>query len=116
MSIVKELQVKAVLLGEVGVGKSCIILRYINDIFSSAHSSTILSTVSSKQIKINENSTITFNIWDTAGQEKFRSITKINYKDAAVVILVFDLSNKISFDELKKYWLPEVKKKMLLIM
>ena len=109
MSLSKEIPIKAVLLGEAGVGKTCIILRYINDIFSSTNSSTILSTFSTKKVKINENTTIAFNIWDTAGQEKFRAITKISYQDAAVVILVFDLTNKASFDVLKEYWFPQVK-------
>ena len=109
MDSIKEIQVKTVLLGESGVGKSCIILRYINGIFSSTHSSTILSTFSSKKIKIDENTLITLNIWDTAGQEKFRAITKINYQDAAVIILVFDLTNKTSFNVIKDYWYPQVK-------
>ena len=105
----EPISVKVVLLGESGVGKSCIILRYINGIFSSTHSSTILSTFSSKKIKFDENTLITLNIWDTAGQEKFRAITKINYQDAAVIILVFDLTNKISFNVIKDYWYPQVK-------
>ena len=109
MDSIKEIQVKTVLLGESGVGKSCIILRYINGIFSSTHSSTILSTFSSKKIKFDENTLITLNIWDTAGQEKFRAITKINYQDAAVIILVFDLTNKTSFNIIKDYWYPQVK-------
>ena len=109
MDSIKEIQVKTVLLGESGVGKSCIILRYINGIFSSTHSSTILSTFSSKKIKFDENTLITLNIWDTAGQEKFRAITKINYQDAAVIILVFDLTNKTSFNVIKDYWYPQVK-------
>ena len=109
MDSIKEIQVKTVLLGESGVGKSFIILRYINGIFSSTHSSTILSTFSSKKIKFDENTLITLNIWDTAGQEKFRAITKINYQDAAVIILVFDLTNKTSFNVIKDYWYPQVK-------
>ena len=109
MDSIKEIQVKTVLLGESGVGKSCIILRYINGIFSSTHSSTILSTFSSKKIKFDGNTLITLNIWDTAGQEKFRAITKINYQDAAVIILVFDLTNKTSFNVIKDYWYPQVK-------
>ena len=106
--IKKNYRIKTVLLGESGVGKSCIILRYINDIFSFNHVSTILSTYSSKTIKIN-NTEITFDIWDTAGQEKFRSIAKINYKDAAVVILVLDITSNYSFQSIKDYWYPQIK-------
>ena len=106
--IKENLRIKTVLLGETGVGKSCIIFRYINDIFSLNHVSTILSTYSSKAIKIN-NKEITFDLWDTAGQEKFRSIAKINYKDAAVIILVLDITNNLSFQSIKDYWYPQVK-------
>ena len=106
--IKKNYRIKTVLLGESGVGKSCIILRYINDIFSFNHVSTILSTYSSKTIIIN-NTEITFDIWDTAGQEKFRSIAKINYKDAAVVILVLDITSNYSFQSIKDYWYPQIK-------
>ena len=53
---------------------------------------------------------IKFNIWDTAGQERFRSIGKIFYKDANAAILVYDITNKESFDEIEKYWYEEIKK------
>ena len=59
-------------------------------------------------MKIN-NKEITFDLWDTAGQEKFRSIAKINYKDAAVIILVLDITNNLSFQSIKDYWYPQVK-------
>ena len=52
-----------------------------------------------------------FNIWDTAGQEKFRSIVSLNYKDAAVIILVFDINNQNSFKCIKDYWYPQVRDK-----
>jgi small GTP-binding protein len=52
---------------------------------------------------------IKFEIWDTAGQEKYRSITKIFYKDANVAILVYDVSRKESFEEIKNYWYQQVK-------
>ena len=52
---------------------------------------------------------IKFEIWDTAGQEKFRALAKVFYKNAAVCILVYDITRKQSFDELKKYWINEIK-------
>ena len=105
-----EIKIKVVLLGESGVGKTSIILRFINNIFSKNQVSTILATFSSKRISYNDNKDIIlYNIWDTAGQEKFRSIAKINYKDAGVIILVFDITNQNSFENIKEYWYPEVK-------
>ena len=47
-------------------------------------------------------------IWDTAGQEKFRSLTRFFYKDAAIAILVYDITRKDSFEELKSYWLSQI--------
>ena len=106
----RELQIKVVLLGESGVGKSCIILRYINNIFSLYNISTTLSTCATKRVSYNNNKDIiTYNIWDTAGQEKFRSIAKINYKDADVILLVFDITNQKTFQCIKDYWYLEVK-------
>ena len=47
-------------------------------------------------------------IWDTAGQEKFRSLTRFFYKDAAIAILVYDITRKDSFEELKSYWIGQI--------
>ena len=47
-------------------------------------------------------------IWDTAGQEKYRSLTKIFYKDASIAILVYDITRKDSFEEIKKYWVSQL--------
>ena len=52
---------------------------------------------------------IKFEIWDTAGQEKYRALTKIFYKDAGVAILVYDITRKESFDEIKDYWYNQIK-------
>ncbi len=108
--IKRELDIKVVLLGESGVGKSCIILRFSNDIYSQVSLSTILCSHTSKPISFNnKKDIINFNIWDTAGQEKFRSISKIHYKDAEVIILVFDITREKSFESIKEYWYPQVK-------
>ena len=55
-----------------------------------------------------ENQTIKFEVWDTAGQEKYRSLAKVFYKNAAVCILVYEITRKASFEELKKYWINQV--------
>jgi Ras-related protein Rab-22 len=52
---------------------------------------------------------IKFEIWDTAGQEKYRALTKIFYKDAGVAILVYDITRKESFAEIKNYWYNQIK-------
>ena len=97
--------VKVVLLGEAGVGKTCIISQFISGVFdpdtiSSLSAQFITKTLDFKDIK----KSIKFEIWDTAGQERFRSLAKIFYKDAKVICLVYDITSKKSFDELKTFW------------
>jgi len=96
---------KVVLIGESGVGKTSIISRYISNTFSSVLMATPGANFTSKTIFLqDENQSIKFEIWDTAGQEKYRALAKVFYKNAAVCILVYDITRKRSFEELKKYW------------
>jgi small GTP-binding protein len=104
----KSLSSKVVLLGESGVGKTCIISRYINDRFDEKTVSTNGASYGSKSITVNSK-VIRMDIWDTAGQEKFRSMAKFFYKDATIAILVYDITRLESFEELKKYWAEQVK-------
>ena len=109
-SLKKEIDIKVVLLGESGVGKSCIILRFTNDQYSDNNLSTILCSTESKMISLNKNKDLVkFNIWDTAGEEKFRAISKMNYRDADVIIFVFDVTTPETFKCIKDYWYPQVK-------
>lgn len=102
--------VKVVLLGESGVGKSSIIKRFVTQIFDPDIDPSISSKVSPKEIKIIDiKKKIKFNIWDTAGQEKYRSLAKIFYKDAPIIIFVYNITSKESFDYLKNYWYNQVK-------
>ena len=82
---------KVVLLGESGVGKTCIISRYINDTFDENGMSTTGASYVGKNMTFDEygGRSIKFDIWDTAGQEKYRALTKIFYKDASIAILVY---------------------------
>ena len=101
---------KVVLIGESGVGKTSIISRYISNTFSSVIASTPGANFTTKTVFLpEENQSIKFEVWDTAGQEKFRALAKVFYKNAAVCILVYDITRKASFEELKKYWITEIK-------
>ena len=96
---------KVVLLGESGVGKTCIINKFTSGIFDPEVVTSLSAQFISKSIEFKEiNKTIKFDIWDTAGQEKFRSLAKIFYKDAKVICLCYDITSKKSFNELKEYW------------
>ena len=102
---------KVVLLGESGVGKTSIISRFINNVFGENIISTTGASYAGKTMTFDEfeGKAIKFEIWDTAGQEQYRSLTKIFYKDAPAAILVYDITRKDSFLELKNYWYDQVK-------
>ncbi len=96
---------KVVLLGDSGVGKTCIISRYIQGDFIQNCNSTNGASYCTKNVKFEKfGKNLLLDIWDTAGQEKYRSLTKFFYKDAAVAILVYDITRRESFDNLKNYW------------
>jgi len=97
---------KIILVGDSAVGKTSIIGRYLKK-FNEKEKMTIGASFTNKQEMIDDKM-ITFNIWDTAGQEKFRSINGIFYQDAYICILVFDITRKQSFYNLKSYWYDSV--------
>ena len=99
---------KVTLIGDSGVGKSCIIKRYINDEFVSGLVSTRGANYSTKVVHRNGKA-LRLDLWDTAGQEQYRSLGIHFYRDSYVIILVYDITNKFSFEELQKYWIEQVK-------
>jgi small GTP-binding protein len=101
---------KVVLIGESGVGKTSIISRYISNTFSSALNPTPGANFTTRTVSIEgSNQLIKFEVWDTAGQEKYRALAKVFYKNSQVCILVYDITRKESFNELKNYWINEIK-------
>ena len=103
-----DLSFKLIVIGDSGVGKTCIIRRFVSNEFSDETLSTDGVNYSKKEISF-EDKTVQLDLWDTAGQEQYRSLTKIFYKDAAAAILVYDITRKDSFLELKNYWYDQVK-------
>jgi small GTP-binding protein len=100
---------KVVLVGESGVGKTSIITQFIDQTFQEDQQSTTGGTFSTKSVKCGNNKTLKFEIWDTAGQERYRSLTKMFYKDANAAVLVYDITRKDSFEQLKSYWAEQIK-------
>ena len=100
---------KIVLLGETGVGKTSIISRYVHNNFSDVLMSTTGASFATKKLEIDPQHKIKFQIWDTAGQERFRSLAKIFYQNAAVAVLVYDITRRESFDKIKNFWIKEIK-------
>ena len=101
---------KVVLLGESGVGKTSIISRFINDTFEEGLMTTTGASYAGKELIFKDfnNQVVKFEIWDTAGQEKYRSLTQIFYKDASIAILVYDITDSDSFEELQNYWYKQL--------
>jgi len=100
-------KISLVVIGDTGVGKSCLLLQFVDRRFSSVHDLTIGVDFGSRIVDIN-NEKIKLQIWDTAGQESFRSIARSYYRDAAGCLLVFDVTRKESFNHLEK-WLQETR-------
>ena len=98
---------KVVLIGETGVGKTSIISYFKDGKFNDSVESTISVSFVSKEMNFNGRN-ITLDIWDTAGQEKYRSLAKIFYSNSNVAILVYDVTNIKSFEEIKSYWYKQI--------
>ncbi len=102
--------IKVVLVGESGVGKTSIIQQFTSGQFDPHRETSLSAQFVSKTVKIKElDKEIKFDIWDTVGQEKYRSLAKIFYKDAKAIIFVYDITTEYSFNELKNYWYEETK-------
>ena len=97
-----ELKLKVILVGSSGTGKSSIIQRYHNNTFTQNTRSTMSMNFISKKLYLN-NKKIVANIWDTAGEEEFRSMNKLFIINSDIVIFVYDITNKKSFEDLD-FW------------
>jgi len=99
---------KVLLIGDTGVGKSSILVRYSDDKFLATHSSTIGVDFKHRTIKIEEQ-TVKLQLWDTAGQERFRTVTNAYYRGSHGIIIVYDITHRESFQNITT-WLDELKK------
>ena len=105
----EENNFKIVLIGESGVGKTSIISQFVDQIFEDDLQTSTGGSFSSKTLTFNNGKIIKLEIWDTAGQERYRALTKIFYKNALAAVLVYDITRKQSFEELKNYWIKQIK-------
>ena len=105
--IVKAIEVKTIFLGESGVGKTNLIRAAIDEEFDESTKSTSMASCVEKSVKVDKKY-YSLKLWDTIGQEKFRTMTKIFYKGAKIVIFIYDITKLKSFEELE-YWVNEVK-------
>ncbi len=102
--------IKVVLLGEAGVGKTSIISQFTTKTFDPHRETSLSAQFISKTLDFPDlGQSLKFDIWDTVGQEKYRSLAKIFYKDARVIIFVYDITTANSFQSIKDYWYNETK-------
>ena len=99
---------KILLLGDSAVGKSCLLLRYCDDSFQDIHLATIGLDFRLKTLNLDNNKKIKAQIWDTAGQDRFRAITKNYYRGANGILLIFDITDRSSFEHIRN-WIEQIK-------
>ena len=99
---------KILLLGDCAVGKSCLLLRYCENSFQESHLATIGLDFRLKTITLENNRKIRIQIWDTAGEDRFRSITRNYYKGAHGIVLIYDVTDQQSFQHIKD-WIDKIK-------
>lgn len=97
---------KLLLIGDSGVGKSCLLLRFADDTYTESYISTIGVDFKIRTIE-QDGKTVKLQIWDTAGQERFRTITSSYYRGAHGICVVFDVTDQESYNNVKQ-WLQEI--------
>eukprot|EP00118_Oscarella_pearsei_P001335 m.7189 g.7189 ORF g.7189 m.7189 type:complete len:195 (+) comp17966_c0_seq1:115-699(+) len=99
-------EIKLCLLGDSGVGKSSLVLRFVSDTFNERAETTIGASFMSKTLIVDDRS-FKYQIWDTAGQEKYRGLAPMYYRGAAAAIVVYDVTKMDTFKTLKS-WIKEL--------
>eukprot|EP00246_Nothoceros_aenigmaticus_P011174 TRINITY_DN2950_c0_g1_i2.p1 TRINITY_DN2950_c0_g1~~TRINITY_DN2950_c0_g1_i2.p1 ORF type:complete len:200 (-),score=38.71 TRINITY_DN2950_c0_g1_i2:313-912(-) len=105
----KNLRIKLVLLGDSGVGKSCIVLRFVRGQFDPASKVTVGASFLSQTVALQDSTTVKFEIWDTAGQERYASLAPLYYRGASAAVIVYDITNVDSFQK-AQFWVKELQK------
>jgi len=101
-----DLQIKLLMIGDSGVGKTCLLLRYANDSFSPTFITTIGIDFKIKTVCL-DNTVVKLQIWDTAGQERFRTITTSYFRGAQGILLVYDVCDRGSFENITN-WIGQI--------
>ena len=102
-----DLKFKIIVVGNSGVGKSCLSLRATEDIFKENHQLTIATSIYNFKVKINDKS-INLQIWDTCGQERYKSLIKNYYQNSSLAIIVYSVTDEKSFEDVNE-WYKEIK-------
>ena len=104
----EDIVYKVLLLGDSSVGKTCFLLRYCDKSFQDAHLSTIGLDYRLKTLTLKNKKNVKLQIWDTAGQDRFRAITKNYYKGANGIILIYDVTSLQTYENVKN-WITQIR-------
>ena len=102
---------KVLLLGDTTVGKTCFLMKYTDKTFIEEHMTTIGLDYRLKSLKLKSGKELKLQIWDTAGQERFRTITKSYYKGSEGIILIYDVTKRESFENVKT-WVSQIREEV----
>ncbi|CAG58721.1 uncharacterized protein GVI51_E02387 [Nakaseomyces glabratus] len=94
---------KVIILGDSGVGKTSLMHRYVNDKYSQQYKATIGADFLTKEVVLDDDKVVTMQVWDTAGQERFQSLGVAFYRGADCCVLVYDVTNAKSFENIKSW-------------
>ena len=100
---------KLVLLGDSGVGKSSIAMRYVNNVFSESFEVTIGGGYLQQIVRLNDGTSLKLDIWDTGGQERYRALLQLYYRDADAALITYDVTNTRSLENCE-YWVNELRR------
>ena len=96
-----------ILIGDVDVGKTCLLSRYLKNQLPKTQKTTIGVEFATKNVTMKDGATVKAQLWDTAGQEKYRAITVAHYRKAVGCLVVYDVTNRKTFTDVK-YWLDSL--------
>ena len=100
---------KLVLLGDSGVGKSSIAMRYVNNVFSESFEVTIGGGYLQQIVRLKDGTSLKLDIWDTGGQERYRALLQLYYRDADAALITYDVTNPRTLENCE-YWVNELKR------
>ena len=110
MDRTKNYSLKIIIIGEPAVGKTSLIKKFVSGQFSKDYRSSIGTNIFAKKLKLDNEIDTTIQLWDIAGQERWTNMRHLYYAGAKGVLIVGDLTRKNTFDQIVRFWVPDVKK------
>lgn len=102
-----DLQLKLLMIGDSGVGKTCLLLRFANQTYSPSFISTIGIDFKTRMVRLDDGKRVKLQIWDTAGQERFHTITTVYFRGAHGIVIVYDVTNRATFLAIRN-WMEQI--------